>query len=135
MKTPSSLSEAPPSRRRVVENGWYLLRAGIAVRNVHYRAGTPVEHVDGEWFLQGPLDQREKVSLRDEMVCRTHYDGVSLCELERVENGELLARPVLSTLSPLTVDPQVVQFPLRVGESRVCVRFGHCFLPLEFFNW
>jgi hypothetical protein len=29
----------------------------------------------------------------------------------------------------------VVHLSLQKGEGRVCVKFGHCFLPLELFNW
>lgn len=104
-----------------------------------YRAGTLVEYLDSGWFIQRPDEGRERLSLSSVDVCRTHYEGVSLYEIECVEHEGALARPVLSTLTPTKIDPMMVQIPLqiplRVGESRVCVRFGHCFLPLEFFNW
>ena len=123
------------ARSCAMECGWYLLRANIFHKNKTYRAGTLVEHLNGEWFLQDSLGHREEIPLSLDDVCRTHYEGVSLYEIECVGGEGFVVRPVLSTLSYSKVDPMVVQVPLRVGESRVCVRFGLCFLPLEFFNW
>lgn len=135
MKTSSVTSKSTSASSRGVEDGWYLLRSNLSLNDQIYRAGTLVEHVEGGWFVQGPLGERERLSLSHVDVCRTHYEGVSLFEIECTEHEGVLARPVLSTLSATKIDPMMVRVPLRVGESRVCVRFGHCFLPLEFFNW
>ncbi len=135
MKTLSVTSESTSVPTFGVEEGWYLLRSNLSHNKHMYRAGTLVEYLEGGWFVQGPLEEREQLSLSSVNVCRTHYEGVSLYEIECIEHEGVLTRPVLSTLSLTKVDPMMVQVPLRVGESRVCVRFGHCFLPLEFFNW
>ena len=123
------------SVQSALENGWYLLRRKLWSPNRIYRAGSLLEHTDGEWFLRGELDDEENLSLTSEMVCRTSYDGISLYEIECTDRGAFLARPVLSDLPFERVDPVMVNLSLLAGEGRVCVKFGHCFLPLELFNW
>jgi len=116
-------------------NGCYLLRKGVSISNCVYRAGTVVELVDGAWFLHETLKERTRLSLNAELVCRTSYDGVSLHELECTDHGVLFSSPVLSDSPPVTVDPIMVHLLIQRGESRVCIKFGHCFLPLELFDW
>jgi hypothetical protein len=42
---------------------------------------------------------------------------------------------VLSEVPCERIDPMLVHLVIANGEGRVCVKFGHCFLPLELFNW
>jgi hypothetical protein len=42
---------------------------------------------------------------------------------------------VLSEVPSERIDPMLVHLAIANGEGRVCVKFGHCFLPLELFNW
>lgn len=135
MRTPCVPSESISTQPLVEGDGWYLLRSNLSHNGQMYRAGTLVEYLEGGWFVQGLDGGREQLSLSSVDVCRTHYEGVSVYVIECTENEGVLARPVTSTVSPTKVDPMMVQVSLRVGESRLCVRFGHCFLPLEFFNW
>ena len=123
------------SAQSALENGWYLLRKNLRSSTRVYRAGSLLEHIDGDWFLRGELDDEENLSLNAEMVCKTFYHGISLYEIECTDRGAFLARPVLSNLPFERVDPVMVHLSLLTGEGRVCVKFGHCFLPLELFNW
>jgi hypothetical protein len=100
-----------------------------------YRAGTPVGYLDGAWFLEDLRDGEKEVSLKPPMICRTYYHGVSLYVLEYTGEGVFSARPVLSELPAVRVDPMLVHLSLKSDEGRVCIKFGHCFLPLELFNW
>lgn len=121
--------------RSAIENGWYLLRRNLVTSNRAYRAGTLVEYIDGEWFLREARGHEDSLSLAADMVCRTFYHGISLYEIECTDRGTIFARPVLSDLPFERVDPVMAHLSLVAGEGRVCVKFGHCFLPLELFNW
>jgi hypothetical protein len=135
MDTASLGANGSKSVHTALENGWYLLRKNLRCSDRVHRAGSLLEHIDGEWFLRGPVDDEENLSLTAEMVCRTSYHGISLYEVECTERGALFARPVLSELPFERVDPVVVHLSLLTGDGQVCVKFGHCFLPLELFNW
>lgn len=122
------------------DDGWYLLRRDVSLCGKQYRAGTLIEHLHGEWFVQegraaGADPARRTLSLDVSMVCNTSYGSVSLYEIWRMRDGLVYARPVLSDVYPQSVDPIALTVVLAAGQSRVCVRFGRCFLPLELFNW
>lgn len=119
------------------DEGWYFLRRNVSVQGKRYPAGTLVEHVLGEWFvhIEGGALVRRSLPIDASMVCRTSYGGVSLFEVWRVGEGLVYARPVLSDVTPQSVDPMTLNVALASGQSCVCVQFGRCFLPLEFFNW
>lgn len=122
------------------DDGWYFLRRDVPLYGKQYRAGTLVELQHGEWFVHesagnGKDSARRLIPIDSSLVCRTSYGGVSLYEIWRGGEGLVYARPVLSDASPQSVDPMAVNVNLPSGQSRVCVRFGRCFLPLEFFNW
>lgn len=132
-------SEERPSLS-VWDEGWYLLRRDITSGGKRYRAGTLVEYLRGEWFVQSgacntPDPVRRAVFIDPSMVCRTSYGSVCLYEVWRVREGLIYARPVLSDAFPQSVDPMEFTVVLAAGQSRVCVRFGRCFLSLELFNW
>ena len=135
MATSFSHPDTSSALGSAVENGWYLLRRNIFLDNRIYKAGTLVEHIDGEWFLQEKREGAITLDLTSQMMCRTYYHGVSLYLMECTWTGTLYARPALSEMPSVKVDPMVAQISLQNGESRVCVKFGHCFLPLELFNW
>jgi hypothetical protein len=116
-------------------HGWYLLRKNHIVANRVYRAGTLVEYLRGEWFLRDAREDGTKLDLDPASVCRTFYQGVSLYEIECTERGAIYAKPVLSDTPFSKVDPRVVHVPIKSGDCRVCIKYGCCFLPLEFFNW
>lgn len=122
-------------RDPLVVNGWYLLRKNHIVADRVYRAGTLVEHLRGEWFLRDAREDGTKLVLDSGSVCRTFYQGVSLYEIECTNRGVFYAKPVLSDTPFSKVDARVVHAPIESGDSRVCIKFGYCFLPLEFFNW
>ena len=131
--------EEPPSLS-VNEDGWYFLRRDVSIRGKRYRAGTLVEHVHGEWFVQSAASDAAGFEgcaglIDASMVCKTSYGDVSLYEVWRVRDDLVYARPVLSDVSPQSVDPMTLNVALASGQSRICVRFGRCFLPPEFFNW
>lgn len=122
------------------DDGWYLLRRDASLCGKQYRAGTLVEHLNGswcvwEWRAAGEDPARRTLPLDVSMICNTSYGSVSLYEIWRRSDGEVYARPVLSDVYPQSVDPIALTVVLAAGESRVCVRFGRCFLPLELFNW
>jgi len=119
----------------VFEEGWYLLRENLFLSNRTYRAGALVEHLGGKWFLKEGRERNNHLPLAPEMVCRPFYHGVSLYEIHCTDRGAIFARPVLSEVPSERIDPLVVHLSLQKGEGRVCVKFGHCFLPLELFNW
>jgi hypothetical protein len=124
----------------VYDEGWYFLRRDVSIRGNRYRAGTLVEHLHGEWFVQNAacdtaVPVRCAVVIDASMICRTSYGSVALYEVWRVRDDLVYARPVLSHVSPQSVDPMMLNVVLASGQSRVCVRFGRCFLPLELFNW
>lgn len=135
MDTPSLLSEGANKRAIALEDGWYLLRRSVLLSNRIYRAGTLVEYRSGAWFLRDSSHGEKNISLTPEMVCRTFYHGVSLYQLECTGRGVIFARPVLSEQQSERVDPMLVHLAIQSGEGRVCVKFGHCFLPLELFKW
>ena len=135
MDIASLISEKSSQGFSRLENGWYLLRRNAPLSARTYRAGTLVEYRDGEWFLAERHADEVALSLTPEMVCRTFYHGVSLYELECDGRGNFFARPVLSDLPSFKVDSMLVHLSLESGDARVCVKFGHCFLPLELFNW
>ena len=122
------------------DDGWYLLRSDVSLSGKQYRAGTLVEHLNGlwcvsEWRAAGADPARRSLPLDVSMVCNTSYGSVSLYEIWRRRDGVVYARPVLSDVYPQSVDPMALTVVLAAGQSRVCVRFGRCFLPLELFNW
>lgn len=129
----------PPDESRIVdpsfENGWYLLRRDLLLSSCVYRAGTLVEHFDGAWFVNEERESEATIALSSEMVCKPFYQGVSLYEIHCTGRGALLGRPVLSELPSEKIDPMLVHVPIPNGEGRVCVKFGHCYLPLELFHW
>lgn len=135
METESLAPKDSKHPNPVLEDGWYLLRENFSLSNRTYRAGTLVEHLRGEWFLKERRDGDVPLALTPEMVCRPFYHGVSLYEIHCTGRGSIFARPVLSEVPSERIDPMVVHLSLQRGEARVCVKFGHCFLPLELFNW
>jgi hypothetical protein len=122
------------------DNGWYLLRKDALLRGRRYPAGTLAQYRDGEWYVHSIArdrgdSRRRALPINPSMVCRTSYGGVSLFEVWMAGDGRVYARPVLSDADPQVVDPIAINLVLSSGESCVCVGFGRCFLPLEFFNW
>lgn len=135
MNTAATLPFESSTTRPVAENGWYLLRRNVFLSDRLFRAGTLVEHVDGEWFLRVAEHDALKLVLAPELVCKTHYHGVFLYEVECKGGDAIYARPVLSDTPAIKVEPSMVHISLTAGGSRVCVKFGRCFLSLELFNW
>jgi len=119
----------------VLEDGWYLLRENLLLSGRAYRAGTLVEYLHGDWTLKEGQGADKALPLTPDMVCRPFYHGVSLYEVQRATAGAFFARPVLSEVPCERIDPMLVHLVIANGEGRVCVKFGHCFLPLELFNW
>jgi hypothetical protein len=135
MDAASSLPHTLIEGEALLENGWYLLRRKLFLADRVCRAGSLVELVDGEWFLEENRECGATISLAPASVCRTFYHGVSLYELECTASGVLYARPVLSEVPSRKIDSMMVHFPIQRGDGVVCIKFGHCFLPLELFNW
>ena len=135
MDTASLVSKGAKSVQNALENGWYLLRRNMQCSHRVYRAGSLIEYIDGKWFVREERAKQDSLALTAEMVCRPSYHGVSLYEIECTKPGAFFARPVLSNQPLERIDPVMVHLSLPTGEGRVCVKFGHCFLPLELFNW
>lgn len=118
------------------EARWFLLRRAVCVNGTTFLAGSLVEYCGGRSYLYDTgLTHKSPCDLPLEVLYRLGVHEQTLYQVIRHIDGSALARRVLSTEDSFEITAEMLCPPVKPGDSRVCVRFGSCFLPIEFFNW
>ena len=116
--------------------GWYLLRRGGVIEGRRYSAGAVLECDDTSWFLHDD-NCRVKLTwpLNLAMLYQGALDGLSLYVVERVKGSGLSARRLFHPEDLIHAEVHLIGASLEPQETMLCVRFGCCFFPLDYFGW
>ena len=129
MITESLLSGASEYKQKLYGPSSYVLRQGFDAGGRYIRAGTSVQVRRGRFYL--PVDLVGEFEIEPKSVCRILTSGPPLFDISCSENNLLIARPVNWRGDSFHVADTLVESRPSRGESRLFMRFGRIFFPVE----